>query len=82
MRMDIQDILNYRITSYKKGLFCTIFGVPQEIQDEGSIFRIADMYLIDKYGIEDLSFEEQNEDQRTITIRYKTGIVVELGVIA
>lgn len=82
MIMETQDILNYRITSYKKGNFSAIFGVPRQVQDEGSFFRIADLYLVDKHGIEEITMEEKADSSNIVRIRYKKGDVIELGVIS
>ena len=75
MKINGSDLIKYRISSYKSKNSLIEYGQPQIISDEGSIFRIHDLQVISKFGIENIYLENN-----WIIIIYRNGEKIMLEV--
>lgn len=73
--MNIQELKKYKIKSIRTKSGMVVLGKPAEVIDEGNLFRIADMYVVDKGNI--ASVEKKNN---TIHVEYANGDTYDLGI--
>ena len=73
--MDIKELKKYKVKSIKKDNSMIIFGVPKNVIDEGSIYRIAGMEVINKGLVANC-----DKKDKTITINMESGETIEIKV--
>jgi hypothetical protein len=73
--MTIHELTQYKVLSYKTKTSLSSFGKAYPIHDEDAVLRIKELFLIRKYGIQDIL-----KDGNWVTVNYKTGEKIWLEV--
>ena len=86
----MKDLLKYQYIYYKDSSLLQYFSKPLGLYDEGSVFRLADLYIIPKSSI--VKIEEKCEMKNSIDVcvqkkcsdrmilTLKSGEQIELGI--